>query len=568
MKRKLLLLVLVIATMLTATGCLSCIAFIKDTLSEDDEPAEEGVVFYGDEGILPDLWVDGVLRYEDAVNVQIAPGEGRDVSELFGAFVADAVWYSECDAVASVDNGVVKGNKIGRTTVSAYLGDELLARGVVTVEAPVIFTGYNFDTNKRYGDTHKVNSLREANGILDKAIAEHCSSVVIDFSPISASFNADRDFVLDSELGCHVSLKTAYNRSRPYIVEFQIVYNKDAATYTTPLTAENTCESVQSANAMIRRALYAAGGDVRADDFDGFKINLRENEYEVYNSEELWWAVEHGYKPVFPIKGTRAELIYERAKMVLRDIITEDMTEYERVLAIYEYLIEAVAYDYDAAESMKSASEEKKNTCYYLEGVFEIGRAVCDGKSKAFVLLCGIEGIDCVRAFGAASGNVGHAWNYVELDGVWYTVDTTGGDVKYDDDTNPAKFFGGQFETVDYYYFLAPAYIYYGQYDYTDLWAHLIPASKNYEYGEDYLGIDIANTEYDFIINSTSELDALLTALSTSGMPDKFILSFKPYNQMRLREYFANVKLRWGLEFELYTVGDGVYAALFTRSVK
>lgn len=82
---------------------------------------------------------------------------------------------------------------------------------------------------------------------------------------------------------------------------------------------------------------------------------------------------------------------------------------------------------------------------YYLEGIFldkfykKDMHAVCDGKSKAFVLMCGIEGITAVRISGKASSDGknfgGHAWNKVLLDlngtgdKEWYFVDTTWGDV-------------------------------------------------------------------------------------------------------------------------------------------
>lgn len=55
--------------------------------------------------------------------------------------------------------------------------------------------------------------------------------------------------------------------------------------------------------------------------------------------------------------------------------------------------------------------------------------AVCDGISDAFRILCLVEGIECVKVSGVGINSSGsseaHAWNKVEVGGVWYCVDAT-----------------------------------------------------------------------------------------------------------------------------------------------
>ena len=57
------------------------------------------------------------------------------------------------------------------------------------------------------------------------------------------------------------------------------------------------------------------------------------------------------------------------------------------------------------------------------------GRAVCAGYSRAYKLMCDIEGIPCMLVYGNASGGTGggpHQWNIIKLDdGKWYEVDCT-----------------------------------------------------------------------------------------------------------------------------------------------
>lgn len=184
-----------------------------------------------------------------------------------------------------------------------------------------------------------------------------------------------------------------------------------------------------------------------------FYIDSVKETMSVSTSNMLYKAVAWGYKPVF--MGSQADnlqQIYDNAKDALSDIVSDEMSEYEKVHAIYDYIIYNVRYDHDCAYAEDayvsgnlSLNEKMKYYGYYLEGIFldkfykKDMHAVCDGKSKAFVLMCGIEGITAVRISGEASSDGknfgGHAWNKVLLDlngtgdKEWYFVDTTWGDV-------------------------------------------------------------------------------------------------------------------------------------------
>lgn len=184
-----------------------------------------------------------------------------------------------------------------------------------------------------------------------------------------------------------------------------------------------------------------------------FYIDSVKETMSVSTSNMLYKAVAWGYKPVF--MGSQADnlqQIYDNAKDALSYIVSDDMSEYEKVHAIYDYIIYNVRYDHDCANAEDkyvsgnlSLNEKMKYYGYYLEGIFldkfykKDMHAVCDGKSKAFVLMCGIEGITAVRISGKASSDGknfgGHAWNKVLLDlngtgnKEWYFVDTTWGDV-------------------------------------------------------------------------------------------------------------------------------------------
>ena len=184
-----------------------------------------------------------------------------------------------------------------------------------------------------------------------------------------------------------------------------------------------------------------------------FYIDSVKETMSVSTSNMLYKAVAWGYKPEF--MGSQADnlkQIYKNAKDALSYIVSDEMSEYEKVHAIYDYIIYNVRYDHDCANAEDtyvsgnlSLNEKMKYYGYYLEGIFldkfykKDMHAVCDGKSKAFVLMCGIEGITAARISGEASSDGknfgGHAWNKVLLDlngtgdKEWYFVDTTWGDV-------------------------------------------------------------------------------------------------------------------------------------------
>ena len=141
--------------------------------------------------------------------------------------------------------------------------------------------------------------------------------------------------------------------------------------------------------------------------------------------------------------------IYNAAIEVLDTYIKNDFTQFERILAIYEWIIYFVDYDYallDAYLIDGPIEGGNDNPAFHMSGVFISRLAVCDGMSKAFSLLAGIEGIEAQRILGwypnydngKLSQYVGHAWNKVNVatpdpatgeygEKHWYLVDVTFG---------------------------------------------------------------------------------------------------------------------------------------------
>lgn len=165
--------------------------------------------------------------------------------------------------------------------------------------------------------------------------------------------------------------------------------------------------------------------NIRNSSFDDFNINKVKNEISVSTSNQLVYVLEHGYKPN-PVKNSVAEKIYNKAKSVLKQICNDSMTDFEKIKAIYDWMILNVQYDNNAANNSNVLENWYNYDAWYPEGVFFNNKAVCDGISKSLLILARIENIATIRVGGKHNGS-GHAWNKVFIDGFWYGIDATHG---------------------------------------------------------------------------------------------------------------------------------------------
>ena len=110
--------------------------------------------------------------------------------------------------------------------------------------------------------------------------------------------------------------------------------------------------------------------------------------------------------------------VLDAAFAALDQVITDGMTEEQKVRAIHDYLIYHANYvndgDYRSAE----------NWALGAGGVLLHGEGVCQSYSFAFYMMTTAVGLDCRYVSGrVATGN--HGWNRVKVDGTWYYIDCT-----------------------------------------------------------------------------------------------------------------------------------------------
>jgi transglutaminase-like putative cysteine protease len=113
-----------------------------------------------------------------------------------------------------------------------------------------------------------------------------------------------------------------------------------------------------------------------------------------------------------------------RSRVVL-SLINNDMTEYEKVKAIYFYLCDNIMYDHQAASDDKNGIESKiSRDAQTIVGGLLNNKAVCAGISRSFQYLLYQIGIPCYVVTGTLNTGL-HGWNILKIDGEWYYADLT-----------------------------------------------------------------------------------------------------------------------------------------------
>ena len=121
---------------------------------------------------------------------------------------------------------------------------------------------------------------------------------------------------------------------------------------------------------------------------------------------------------------TRDREILDTCDSVIQSLISADMPEYDKELAIHDWMIDWASYDSDTLNHQQNAQPNPDHDNPY---GFLIGKkGICLGYTSTFQLFMDMLGIECITVHGTAhNGAEEHAWNMVNLDGEWYCVDVT-----------------------------------------------------------------------------------------------------------------------------------------------
>ena len=244
--------------------------------------------------------------------------------------------------------------------------------------------------------------------------------------------------------------------------------------------------------------------------FNNFNIDKLQKFAPVYNTDQLYEVIMYcNRKPQFMVENSMAEQIYNIAKNILCDIISDEMTELQKVCAIYDYLV------YNTQIDNSSFNIEQTSISYssYLEGVFIHKIANSFGISKAFCLLCAIEGINSRYVLGYRTINnteTLYAINKVKIGNSWYVIDIVYACTSIFDGTN--------YIPSHYFNFLV------SDNDIKSLFKQLSLNIENSALALDYFANTKISNTYDLYIQSIEEFEAVMNlyiSLSKTGIECK-----------------------------------------------
>ena len=136
-------------------------------------------------------------------------------------------------------------------------------------------------------------------------------------------------------------------------------------------------------------------------------------EYTVESTEKISDAYKKGSDAGL---GDKDKETLKMASDVLKEIITDDMSDYDKEKAVYDWLVKNIGQDKGLLTVIPSSGKDSDNPY----GVLKYHDAVCVGYATTFRMFMQMMDIDCMVVHNT---EMYHTWNLVKLDGKWYHTD-------------------------------------------------------------------------------------------------------------------------------------------------
>lgn len=139
--------------------------------------------------------------------------------------------------------------------------------------------------------------------------------------------------------------------------------------------------------------------------------------------DEFWLCIDGEYAKRADRDALRTAI--QNAALDCDRYLNDLMSDVEFALTISDYLTANVTYSYES----DGVTPEDETWAHNLVGWATRGAGVCETYAESYAYLCDLFGLECWTVTGTdLQTGVGHAWNILQLDGVWYNVDVTWND--------------------------------------------------------------------------------------------------------------------------------------------
>ncbi len=152
-------------------------------------------------------------------------------------------------------------------------------------------------------------------------------------------------------------------------------------------------------------------GDFNWEDLFG----LFNGAHEIWDDTEVVKAYHTGDKS--KLTDEKDLFVLETVTKVIDEVITDDMTDYEKEKAIYDWQVRYTSYD----DSGIGAIGDADSYSHMPYGVLKFHQAICVGQATTFKLFMSCLDIECKIIHSVREGE--HAWNLVKIGDNWYHVD-------------------------------------------------------------------------------------------------------------------------------------------------
>jgi hypothetical protein len=136
-------------------------------------------------------------------------------------------------------------------------------------------------------------------------------------------------------------------------------------------------------------------------------------EYTIESTEKISDAYKKGSDAGL---SDRDKETLDLASDILKEIITDDMSDYDKEKAVYDWLVKNIGQDKGLLTVIPSSGKDSDNPY----GVLKYHDAVCVGYATTFRLFMQMMDIDCMVVHNTERY---HTWDLVKLDGKWYHTD-------------------------------------------------------------------------------------------------------------------------------------------------